>query len=149
MNTALIAPRPKKKISLTPLIDVVFILLMFFMLTSTFNKWKSIELLSGSASEAPVELQPEVVPQLLVLHQDGMLSLKGGSASLEHVDIDTLAPALKLDESMVVFPEALATVQTIVATMERLKAVGAQKMTLGNALQSNNPLKAAAEQVTP
>lgn len=33
-------PRPKKQlISLTPLIDVVFILLVFFMLTSQLHRW--------------------------------------------------------------------------------------------------------------
>jgi len=44
---------------MTPLIDVVFLLLLFFMLTSTFSTFGEIELSSaeqsGSASDAPVE----------------------------------------------------------------------------------------------
>lgn len=34
----------RKGISLTPLIDIVFILLTFFMLTSTFTRWKAVAL---------------------------------------------------------------------------------------------------------
>ena len=35
-------------ISLTPLIDVVFILLVFFMLASSFLDWRSIDLTVSS-----------------------------------------------------------------------------------------------------
>ena len=37
-------PKQRNLISLTPLIDVVFILLVFFMLASSFVEWKFIEL---------------------------------------------------------------------------------------------------------
>ena len=48
----------RKGISLTPLIDVVFILLMFFMLTFTFTRWKAVDLRfpvagSGIAPKTP------------------------------------------------------------------------------------------------
>lgn len=36
--------KPKNLVSLTPLIDVVFILLLFFMLTSSFSQFRQIEL---------------------------------------------------------------------------------------------------------
>jgi biopolymer transport protein ExbD len=36
-------PKRKNAISLTPLIDVVFILLLFFMLTSTFVPWRLVD----------------------------------------------------------------------------------------------------------
>ncbi|MEM6945656.1 MAG: biopolymer transporter ExbD, partial [Pseudomonadota bacterium] len=35
-------PRKRLRISITPLIDVVFILLVFFMLASSFLDWRSI-----------------------------------------------------------------------------------------------------------
>ncbi|OOC09384.1 ExbD/TolR family protein, partial [Thioalkalivibrio halophilus] len=37
-------PRRRNLISLTPLIDVVFILLVFFMLASSFLDWRAVEL---------------------------------------------------------------------------------------------------------
>jgi biopolymer transport protein ExbD len=39
------APAPHRRlISLTPLIDVVFILLVFFMLASSLIKWQAVEM---------------------------------------------------------------------------------------------------------
>ena len=64
--------RRRALISLTPLIDVVFILLVFFMLASSFQDWRAIELdapdLAGAAG-APMEdtLLVEVRPDGLRL----------------------------------------------------------------------------------
>lgn len=46
-------PKCKQVISLTPLIDVVFILLLFFMLTSSFVPWRTVNTLLSVASDAP------------------------------------------------------------------------------------------------
>ncbi len=46
------ATRPARRISLTPLIDVVFILLVFFMLETTFRQEGGVELLSGQPGSA-------------------------------------------------------------------------------------------------
>lgn len=49
----------RRAVSMTPLIDVVFLLLLFFMLTSTFSTFGEIELSparqGGAASAAPIE----------------------------------------------------------------------------------------------
>jgi len=51
---------PKRRlISLTPLIDVVFILLVFFMLASSFMEWRLIDLQLGG--EGGGEVDPSVV----------------------------------------------------------------------------------------
>ncbi|MFC4732801.1 biopolymer transporter ExbD [Salipiger abyssi] len=55
--------RRRRKLSMTSLIDVIFLLLLFFMLTSTFTRFAEVELTSGgtgaapSASERPLFLQ--------------------------------------------------------------------------------------------
>ncbi|MBB94053.1 MAG: biopolymer transporter ExbD [Rhodobacteraceae bacterium] len=41
------AKRRRSRLSMTSLIDVIFLLLLFFMLTSTFTKYGEIELTSG------------------------------------------------------------------------------------------------------
>ncbi|MGM0412317.1 MAG: ExbD/TolR family protein [Pseudomonadota bacterium] len=48
------APR-RRLISLTPLIDVVFILLVFFMLASTFMEWRLIDLQIGGEGGGEVD----------------------------------------------------------------------------------------------
>lgn len=49
---AVSARRQRPLISLTPLIDVVFILLVFFMLASRFQEWRTIELVLPTQSRA-------------------------------------------------------------------------------------------------
>ncbi|WP_254439283.1 ExbD/TolR family protein [Ruegeria arenilitoris] len=53
------APFVRRPMSMTPLIDVIFLLLLFFMLSSTFSKYGEIELsnaVGGSAtSDTPTK----------------------------------------------------------------------------------------------
>lgn len=49
----------RRRLSMTPLIDVIFLLLLFFMLSSTFSEFGEIELTQatggGTASDTPIE----------------------------------------------------------------------------------------------
>ncbi|MEM6711368.1 MAG: biopolymer transporter ExbD [Pseudomonadota bacterium] len=46
LNLSASLSQPKRRLSMTPLIDVIFLLLLFFMLSSTFSKFGEIELAS-------------------------------------------------------------------------------------------------------
>ncbi len=130
-DTPLYYPR-RRPISLTPLIDVVFILLMFFMLTSTFTRWKAVDLRLPIAS---ADASPEK-PQTLLLHTDGSLSLRGRSFQLSDPDADAaLSTALDPARPVVVFPEAETRVQTIISIFERLATAGVPGAALGAALE--------------
>ncbi|CUK08248.1 Biopolymer transport protein ExbD/TolR [Ruegeria denitrificans] len=52
-----LAPFVRRPLAMTPLIDVIFLLLLFFMLTSTFSKYGEIELSAattgGATSDTP------------------------------------------------------------------------------------------------
>lgn len=64
----------KTSISITPLIDVVFILLLFFMLSSTFQKEKQIEMKS-SASGGETTKQDK--SHKILLNTDDMIFING------------------------------------------------------------------------
>ncbi|MFY0610454.1 MAG: biopolymer transporter ExbD [Hyphomicrobiaceae bacterium] len=49
-------PRPRRVLNLTPLIDVVFLLLVFFMLASTFLKFGTVKLETAGAGSATGDL---------------------------------------------------------------------------------------------
>ena len=80
-NPQLLAKGRRKRplISLTPLIDVVFILLVFFMLASSFLDWRAIDL------EAPVRTGAGLSddPALLIEIESEGLSLAGSAIALE------------------------------------------------------------------
>ena len=59
------------KISLTPVIDVVFILLIFFMLASNFNKVGEINI--NIAKESTKASQKDTKVFKLMIHQDGKI----------------------------------------------------------------------------
>lgn len=62
----------RRRISLTSLIDVIFLLLLFFMLTATFSRYGDVELTTGSGASQPVDR----TPVFLLLGADG-LSVNG------------------------------------------------------------------------
>lgn len=118
MSMALYSRKPRR-ISLTALIDVVFILLMFFMLTSTFNQWRSMEF------NAPVQgsQAPDQPPRALVLASDGALHWLGGgrvAEATEQLDAKGFDPQV----AVVLLPEPGTSVQQIVGRLEELKTSG-------------------------
>ena len=122
----------RRPISLTPLIDVVFILLLFFMLASNFQQWRSMKLTASSKSAASPSDAKALV---LKVAADGTLELDGrplASAELAAV----LAPHLRRDpaQSVVVRPADALPLQTLVNTFDRLAAAGVTKSALGRSL---------------
>lgn len=68
------------EVNLTPLIDVVFLLLIFFVLTTTFQKEAQLLVdLPGANSAEPQPLQQQVE---IVVDQEGTITLQGS----DHLD---------------------------------------------------------------
>ncbi len=64
----------RRRLSMTSLIDVIFLLLLFFMLSSTFSKYSEVELTAGGAGSAqsddPVRFIKMDGPRILLNGQD-------------------------------------------------------------------------------
>lgn len=132
MQLPLEVPRRRSPISLTALIDVVFILLLFFMLSSQFVRWQSLDI--PLAQNSPV--QTDVQPLILVVSDAG--ELLQGEAS---INLGTHCPAqvaawLDATRPVIVRPQALASVQQILAALDCLHSAGATRLTLADALES-------------
>lgn len=87
-----VAPFRRRTISLTPLIDVVFLLLLFFMLTSTFSSFGEIELNQAAGGQAQAD-QP--VQRAFVQLGMDRLVLNGGPVDMDGV-ADRIDPGLVL-----------------------------------------------------
>lgn len=62
MRIEAVQQRPRRRlISLTPLIDVVFILLVFFMLASSFSQWRTVDLTVAGGGGEPGDARMEQV----------------------------------------------------------------------------------------
>ena len=120
--------RRRRAISLAPLIDVVFILLLFFILTTNFTRWRELPVAMPAQSEA-LDL-PEV--RVLQLAADGVLRHE------QRTFVDDDAAALRAfvaeapDAAYVIDATGVRT-QRLVDWLDRLQAAGATRLSLHDA----------------
>ena len=76
-----------RRISLTPLIDVVFLLLIFFMLSSTFLKFTKIPITAGQSSSSGKINADNLV--IIKLSEGGSIEIDGKNYDRDSL-IDTL-----------------------------------------------------------
>lgn len=119
----------RARVSLTPLIDVVFILLVFFMLASTFMEWRSFDLnVASSQTRAAPDREP---PLRVTINADGRLSLDGRSLAMAQLQ-QQLAEQFrqKPDTRVLVEPGAGVKLQSAIDVLDRLRGGGAKQVSL-------------------
>ncbi|MBP5857541.1 biopolymer transporter ExbD [Marivibrio halodurans] len=120
--------RPRRAlISLTPLIDVVFILLVFFMLASSFLDWRSISLETPRASSGGGAMEGAV---LLEIRADDV-RLSGQSTTLDGA-IAALRQRLAERPDLRAFlrPDDGVSLQRTIEVLDRVDALGLREMSL-------------------
>ncbi len=124
-------PRPKLVLSLTPLIDVVFILLIFFMLASQFGDWRQIELTpQAQFSEAASDEQTSS----LHLLNDG--SLLVNSETVDGLPAAIVAlKSLGSDRTIFLAPEDVIEIQSVIDVIEALNRAGLAKIQISTAAE--------------
>ena len=127
-----IDPTPRRRrqlVGLTPLIDVVFILLVFFMLASSFLDWRSVSL--GIPAEGPAVSEAETRSLVVRLFDDGGYALDGESLDLDGLE-SGLARALASDESrpVVVRADSSVPLRRLMAVVDAATRAGATDLNL-------------------
>ena len=118
------APRRRSNsILLTSLVDVMFVLLFFFMLASSYLDWQKVSLQLGGGGASAVPANAAIIQVLM----GGQYRLDG-----QAVTIDVLASQLQTGQKAVLVPGAGVTLQDLMTTMDTLKPTGASLM-LGQA----------------
>lgn len=114
-------------IRLTPLIDVVFILLVFFMLASTFAEWRAIDLAVPGESGATSSAEGAVLVEIRMAG----LRLSGMPMSLDALvaRIDGMTEQ-RPDLRIVVKPARGIPLQETVRVLDRLTAAGVADLSL-------------------
>lgn len=128
MSGTLTVRRRSRAISLTALIDVVFILLMFFMLTSTFSRFGFFEFQTQGASGAGTG-----EAQVLMLQANGDL-IDRSFVPPEVMSDEAIRQQMDATRPVSVLPAGDADVQTMVQAIERLNQIGLSRVTLGQVL---------------
>ena len=112
--------------NLTPLIDVVFLLLIFFMVSTTFTHENQMRINLPEAQADTVEIESDQI-NITVL-QDGTYSVN--SNTVANRDIETLIEALRIeagtetDQVVVISADSLASHQSVVRAMDAAGRIG-------------------------
>lgn len=121
---------------LIPLIDVIFLLLTFFMLSSSIDPYSSLTLgeyrqqSEGDGGQAVGAAAPEQAPDLVLSVSRGQVQANGQRLGLE--GFGDAAAALRRNgaETVVVFTRASATVQDVVTVLDALKKAAFRSVTI-------------------
>lgn len=120
--------RRKQEVSvnLTPLIDVVFLLLIFFMVSTSFNRETQIKLELPEASGDPLETQPELIE--ISVDSEGRYFVN--AKPIINTQLETLIKAINIvgkgnkDLPVVISADASAPYQSVVTAMDASRKSG-------------------------
>ncbi len=127
--------RPQRKeeieVNITPLIDIVFLLLIFFMVSTTFERHSEIKITLPKASEDQVETESDVVTVTI----DANELIYVDDRPLANSRLTTIREAIRssmqvLDEPAVVInADAGTSHQSVIRIMDVARQLGLVKIT--------------------
>ena len=144
--------RKARQVPLTPLIDVVFLLLVFFMLSSTFTRSESLELVlppaaGGGAAEEGRLLQVFVA-------RDGSIYLGRRAVNKEQL-VKTLKNTFKKfpDVGVLLLSGPRVSVQQIITVMDHIYLAGSKNLSVASwepeKIEEQSEAQALREQFQP
>ena len=120
--------RQRNLISLTPLIDVVFILLIFFMLASSFVKWKFIQIALGEPEELPLNLKSQ---SLITVDFNEAYYLNEKKSSLDDIVAEVKSKIhQQRSHPVLVKPVNNLPLQQLIVALDALNAVAGTNLSL-------------------
>ena len=125
-----LARRPRRAgfMGLTPLIDMIFLLLLFFLLGSDFVTYGQSRLAPPRGSGGNTSAPPPIV---ITLSADGALSWNGIPTNQEFLTRETTRRVTANDEQiLVLMPAGNANIQQVSEIMDVLQHAGAKSITL-------------------
>ncbi|EKF75804.1 ferric siderophore transport system inner membrane protein E [Alcanivorax hongdengensis A-11-3] len=137
MNLGSIANRRPPLEPVLPLINVVFLLLIFFMLAGQLAKKPSVEVATPVSAVANGKEQPDRL--LLMLKADGQWFAGDGKQPLTDTELASLlaaraenrpAPAQQEPEPIRLLADAQVSMQQLRAHLQTLRALGVQQVRL-------------------
>jgi len=125
-------PREELELNLTPLIDVVFLLLIFFMVSTTFQKESQISLQLPKASESAAETVTDSIE--VVINAGGRYYVN--DQELVKSDAESLQAALyslidgNRDIPLIIRADAKTPHQSVVTAMDAAGQLGMLRMSI-------------------
>jgi biopolymer transport protein ExbD len=125
-------PRPKEEpeINLIPFIDVLLVILIFLMLTTTYSKFTELQL---RLPVADTDTQRDYPKEIIVaVTSDGRYTIKGTPVAGRNVDAVAQAFTAvqpEKDSVVIITADAAAPHQSVITVMEAARRVGLNQIT--------------------
>lgn len=121
--------RARVVLSLTPLIDVVFILLVFFMLVSQFATWRQVEMLpQASLGDQTAKLAPLII----TVDARDTMTVNGQKVQGPSDAATKTTAILSEGQSVIVRPLEGATIQPVISIVEALTRADIKNIRVDN-----------------
>lgn len=120
------------KLDITPLIDVVFLLLIFFMVTTTFQKEAQLRIEIPRADQQPTATQPETLE--IIIDSQGRYFL--GQQEVVNTRPETLKAAIRKatdgnnERPVMIRADARTPHQSVVTAMDVLGQLGFSNLSI-------------------
>jgi biopolymer transport protein ExbD len=112
------------EINITPMLDIVFIMLIFFIVTTSFVKEKGIEV-SRPSNSPPKEIKKNKGPILVKIDANGNITMKGRLLERKAVEANLeREKAEKPDSPLIIAAHPDAETDALVTILDAAEAVG-------------------------
>ncbi|GAB2718392.1 ExbD/TolR family protein [Halomonas garicola] len=112
------------EVNLTPMLDVVFIMLIFFIVTTSFVKESGVEIERPESSAATPRPEAQV---LVALTSEGAVWVDGSPVDTHRVG-QTVAEMVSNDGGVVIQADKSAETGLLIEVMDRLKKAGVEQI---------------------
>ncbi len=112
------------EINITPMLDIVFIMLIFFIVTTSFVKEKGLEV-SRPSSSPPKEMKKNKGPIVVKIDANGNITMKGRMLDRKAVEANLeREKAEKPDSPLIIAAHPDADTEALVTILDAAEAVG-------------------------
>lgn len=112
------------EINITPMLDIVFIMLIFFIVTTSFVKEKGLEV-SRPSNAPPKEIKQDKGPIVVRIDASSLISIKGRVLEKAAVEANLeREKAEKPDSTLIIAAHPEAETDSLVTILDAAKAVG-------------------------
>ena len=118
------------EINITPMLDIVFIMLIFFIVTTSFVKEKGLEV-SRPSNSPPKEIVKKKGPIVVKIDANGNISMKGRMLERRAVEANLeREKAEKPDSPLIIAAHPDADTEALVIILDAAEAVGVSSVSV-------------------
>jgi len=128
-------PEDEAEINITPMLDIVFIMLIFFIVTTSFVKEKGLEV-SRPSNTPPKQIEQKKGPIVIKIDGSSNITLKGRMLEPKAVQANLeREKAEKPDSSLIIAAHPDAETESLVVVLNSAKAVNIASVSVATTSQ--------------